>query len=88
MHYILGYSTDKINDFLLNLSVKGTNRKITSTLHATSTCHYSDNVSTDVITYGFDRESWYSLLVLVFVCILSFCKEIKFGPNNKKRFKK
>ena len=23
MHYMLGYTTDKVNDFLLNLSLKG-----------------------------------------------------------------
>ena len=80
MHYILGYPTDKINDFLLNLSLKGIARlqphcikqaHVITPAMLIQMASYMDLTAADDIVY------WCLFLFAFYF----FCEKIKFGTN-------
>ena len=76
MHHLLGYSIEQINGFLLNLSLKGIAR-----LHPYFV-KQARAITPDILLEFSTILNFSSVLVLVSICFLFICKDVKFGSDH------
>ena len=82
MHILLGYSVEHINNFIINLGLKGIARLKPYCIKQ------AEAITPEILKqiYGvLDLTDTQDILVFIFICILLVCKKVKFSTNGQKR---